>query len=123
MDQINYMLSGLDDMDKIIVFLRKDSKLPCHTKKMIFRREEVNQFYANEIFKIDGYISRFEKDLEEDYILLNVPDIWFWDMEQSNISREEDFDLVFIPKPSILSINPALETIIKRFVKELKYEV
>ena len=123
MDKINYILSGLDDMDKVIVFIKKDSKLNCHTKKMIFRKEEVNQFNANEIFKVDGYISRFENDLKEDYILLNVPDIWFWDVNQTSISREEDFDLVFLPKHAISAINPALETILKRFVKELKHEV
>lgn len=123
MDKTNYFLSGLSDMDKVIVFLDKASTETCHTKKMIFRKEEVNTFKAGEIFKIDGYISRFDGDLGEDYILLNVPDIWFWDEERKNISREEDFDLVFIPKAAVLSISNALETIVKRFVKELKHEV
>ena len=122
MDKINFLLSELEDMDKIIVFLNKDSVVPCHTKKMIFRKEEINQFESKEIFKIDGYISRFDTDIDEDYILLNVPDIWFWDMDQKNISREEDFDLVFVPKHSILSIHTALETTIKRLVIELKCE-
>ena len=122
MDKINFLLSELEDMDKIIVFLNKESVVPCHTKKMIFRKEEINQFESKEIFKIDGYISRFDTDIDEDYILLNVPDIWFWDMDQKNISREEDFDLVFVPKHSILSIHTALETTIKRLVIELKCE-
>ncbi|MCK4908159.1 MAG: hypothetical protein KAS64_11440 [Spirochaetes bacterium] len=122
MDKINFLLSELEDMDKIIVFLNKESVVPCHTKKMIFRKEEINQFESKEIFKIDGYISRFDTDIDEDYILLNVPDIWFWDMDQKNISREEDFDLVFVPKHSILSIHTALETTIKRLVTELKCE-
>ena len=123
MDKTNYFLSGLNDMDKVIVFLEKTSDAVCHTKKMIFRKEEVNTFKASEIFKIDGYISRFEEDLKEEYILLNVPDIWFWDVNQENISREEDFDLVFIPKSAIAGISNTLETIIRRFVKELKHEV
>jgi len=123
MDKTNYFLSGLNDMDKVIVFLERECTEVCHTKKMIFRKEEVNTFNAREIFKIDGYISRFEDDLKEDYILLNVPDIWFWDTDQKNISREEDFDLVFIPKKAVASISNTLETIIKRFVKELKHEV
>ena len=42
-----------------------------HTK-MIFRKEEVNQYHASDIIKIDGYISRFENDLREDYILSNA---------------------------------------------------
>lgn len=123
MDKINYNLSGFNDMDKVIVFLKKRSKLVCHTKKMIFRKEEVNQFTAREIFKVDGYISRYENDLEDEHILLNVPDIWFWDVDQKAISREEDFDLVFVPKLAIARIQPSVETVIHRFVKELKYEV
>ena len=123
MDKTNYFLSGLNDMDKVIVFLKRESDSVCHTKKMIFRKEELNTFKATEIFKVDGYISRFEGDLKEDYILLNVPDIWFWDVDQKNISREEDFDLVFIPKAAVESVSHTLETMIKRFVKEMKHEV
>jgi len=123
MNKTNYFLSGLNDMDKIIVFLNRESDAVCHTKKMIFRREEINIFKSAEIFKIDGYISRFEGDLKADYILLNVPDIWFWDIDQKNISREEDFDLVFVPKAAVDNIAPTLETVIKRFVKEMKHEV
>ena len=123
MDKINYTLSGFEDMDKVIVFLDKKSSLSCHTKKMIFRKEEINQFTSREIFKVDGYISRFADDLKEVYILLNVPDVWFWDENQKNISKEEDFDLVFIPKLAVRKIQPAVETIIKKFVKELKYEM
>lgn len=123
MDKLNYILSGLDDMDKVIIFLRDDCKRICHTKKMVFRKEEINQFPANEIFKLDGYVSRFENDLKEDYILLNVPDVWFREEADGTNGREEDFDLVFLPKDAVLSLAPALETILKRFVKEMKHEV
>ena len=123
MDKINYILSGLDDMDKVIVFLRSDCKRICHTKKMVFRKEEINQFPAGEICKIDGYISRFENDLNEDYILLNVPDVWFRGDREGTSGREEDFDLVFLPKEAVLSMSAALETMLKRFVKEMKHEV
>jgi hypothetical protein len=123
MDKINYLLSGLEDMDKVIVFLKKDAGQECQTRKMIFRKEETGRFPGREIFKVDGYISRFDSDLHEDFILLNVPDIWFWNEDQSNVGREEDYDMVFIPKKAVQSIHPTLETIIKRFVKELKYEV
>lgn len=120
MDKTNYLLSGLEDMDKVIVFLNRESSGECHTRKMVFRREEKNTFHADEIFKIDGYISRFDNDLHEDYLLLNVPDVWFWDHDHSAISREEDFDLIFIPKQAVGTIRPALETVLKRFVKEMK---
>lgn len=119
MDRINYLLSGLDDMDKVIIFLRQESTRICHTKKMIFRKEEINQFPATEIVKIDGYISRFENDLREDYVLLNVPDVWFRDTAGTGPAREEDFDLVFLPKDAIDTITPSVETILKRFLKEM----
>jgi hypothetical protein len=123
MDKINYLLSGLDDMDKVIVFLNEKCPSICHAKKMIFRKEEVSQFPACEIFKIDGYISRFENDIKEDYILLNVPDVWFWDEGGKNVGREEDYDLVFLPKNAVKSISSSLETILKRFLREMKHEV
>ena len=123
MDKINYMLSGFDDMDKVIIFLHEKSTDLCHAKKMIFRKEEDSQFPACEIFKIDGYISRFENDLKEEYILLNVPDVWFWDNSGKNIGREEDYDLVFLPKLAVKSMSLSLETILKRFVREMKQEV
>ncbi|HPH02177.1 MAG TPA: hypothetical protein PLM00_07595 [Spirochaetota bacterium] len=119
MDRINYLLSGLDDMDKVVIFVRQDCNRICHTKKMIFRKEEVNQYHASDIIKIDGYISRFENDLREDYILLNVPDVWFRDSLGIDPAREEDFDLVFLPKEAIESISPSVETILKRFLKEM----
>lgn len=122
MERINYILSELEDMDKVIVFLRRDAEAACHTKKMIFRKEETNQYQAGEIFKIDGYLSRFDGDLKEDYLLLNVPDVWFWDVDRKHVQREEDFDLMFVPKDAVQAVNPALETMLKRLVKELKQE-
>lgn len=119
MDRINYLLSGLDDMDKVIISLKKDNHRICHTKKMIFRKEEINQFPSSEISKIDGYISRFENDLREEYILLNVPDVWFRNQDGLASAREEDFDLIFLPKDAIDNISPSIETILKRFLKEM----
>lgn len=120
MDKTNYLLSGLEDMDKVIVFLNRESGEECHTRKMVFRKEEKATFQATEIFKIDGYISRFDNDLQENYLLLNVPDVWFWNDGHTGIAREEDFDLIFIPKQAVGTIKPALETVLKRFVKEMK---
>ena len=120
MDKINYCLSGLEDMDKVIVFLREGCAAICHAKKMIFRREEINQYPACEILKIDGYISRFENDLHEDYILINIPDVWFRNEETCH---GEDYDLVFLPKLAVESLSSSVETMLKRFAKELKHEV
>jgi hypothetical protein len=123
MDKINYYLSGLEDMDKVIVFLREESSSVCHAKKMVFRREEVSQFPAGEILKVDGYISRFENDLREDYILINIPDVWFRDEGERNSCHGEDYDLVFLPKLAVKSISSSVEAMLKRFAKELKHEV
>ncbi len=123
MNETNYTISELKDMDKVIIFLKKDCPVKCHTKKMVFRKEEIREFRTNEIFKIDGYISRFKNDLKENFIIINVPDMWFWDEKQIKIEREEDFDLSFIPKRAIKSIKPALETVLKRFVKEQTHRI
>ncbi|MDR2733054.1 MAG: hypothetical protein LBC99_00245 [Spirochaetota bacterium] len=122
MDKINYFLSGLDDMDKVIILLNEEDDSICVAKKMILQREEVSRFPACEIAKLDGYISRFENDLEEDYILLNVPDVWFRSDGGKTACREEDYDLVFLPKSAVKSIFSSLETIVKRFIEELKQE-
>ena len=85
---------------------------------MIFRKEEINQFQAADIVKIDGYISRFENDLREDYILLNVPDVWFRILPEAVPLVKRIFDLVFLPKDAIESISPSVETtILKRFLR------
>lgn len=118
MDKINYLLSGLDDMDKVIVFLRYESTRICHTKKMIFQQEEINQFPASDLIKIDGYINRFENDLCEDYLLLNVPDVWFRDSDGTGSIHEEDFDIIFLPKDAVETIIPSVETVLKRLLKE-----
>jgi len=123
MDKTNYFLSGLEDMDKVIVFLHRDCTSVCRAKKMIFRKEENSRFPSCEIFKIEGYISRFKNDLEEDYILLNIPDVWFWEERKGNTHREEDYDLILLPKNAVKSISVSMETVLKHFVKELKHEV
>jgi len=123
MNETNYTISELKDMDKVIIFLEKDCTYSCHTKKMVFRKEEIREFRTNEIYKIDGYISRFKNDLQEDFIVINIPDMWFWDNKQKKIEREEDFDLSFIPKQAIKSIKPALETVLKKFVTEQKHRI
>jgi len=120
MDKVNYFLSGLEDMDKVIVFLREESISVCHAKKMIFRREEVSQFPACEILKVDGYISRFPNDLREDYILINIPDVWFRNEGGRSACLGEDYDLVFLPKLAVKSLSTSMETMLKRFVKEMK---
>lgn len=123
MDATNYTISDLKDMDKVIIFLEKNCHQKCHTKKMVFRKEEIREFDTSRIYKIDGYISRFKNDLQEKFVIINVPDMWFWDKKQEKIEQEEDFDLSFIPKEAIKSINPALETVLKKFVAEQKQRI
>jgi len=66
---------------------------------------------------VEGYIGRFASDLCEDYILINIPDVWFREAHQS-----EDYDLIVLPKIAVKSISISITTLLKRLENEMKHK-